>query len=141
ESGTMRFDAGGRIEGTYVAAASTVMMFNLGTFTYIPPNRFTGPGQYQFTGGTLQGLDDYVPNFQLNGGTVNLAPNYQTNGTIVRLDLNGATLGGVSNRVTGILNATNGNITSLLEVATTGVANLNGTYAFGFTALRGTAVM
>ena len=75
---------------------------NNGTFTYVPPSRFSGSGQYQLTGGTLQGLDDYLGNLQLAGGTVILSATYQTNGVIVRLDLNGATLGNSSNRVVGV---------------------------------------
>ncbi len=98
QSGTLRCDGGAQLDGTFIAAASTVMAFNGGTFLYVPANRYAGSGQYQLTGGTLQGLDDYVPNLQLLGGTVVLSPTYQTNGAIVRLDLNGATLGG---RATG----------------------------------------
>ena len=136
ESGTLRFDAGGRLDGTFVAASTALIAFNSGTFTYVAPNQFTGSGQYQLTGGTLQGLSDYLPNFQLLGGTVNLSANYQTNGAIARLDLNGTTLGGTSNRVVGILNAVNSVINGALDVAATGVANLNGTYLYGATAVR-----
>ena len=136
ESGTLRFDGGMRLDGTNIAAAGTVMAFNAGTFVYVPPNRLTGAGQYQFTGGTLQGLDDYLSNFQLLGGTVFLSPNYQTNGVILRFDMNGATLGGTSNRVVGVLNATNGGISSVLDVAASAVVNLSGTYVYGATTVR-----
>ena len=141
ESGTLRFDTGLRLDGTFVAAAGTVMAFNSGTFTYVPTSRFTGTGQYQLTGGTLQGLDDYVPNLQLLAGTVNLSPTYQTNGVIVRLDLSGATLGGSSNRVVGVLNAVNGSISGALDIAANGVVNLNGTYAYGATTVRSNATL
>src|SRR5512133_377810 len=54
ESGRLRFDTGGRLDGTFICGSSAVMAFNGGTFTYVPANRFTGTGQYQLTGGTLQ---------------------------------------------------------------------------------------
>lgn len=139
ESGTLRFDTGLRMDGSLYAAAGAIMLFNNGTFTYVPPSRLVGPGQYQFVGGTLQGLNDFVPNLQLLGGTVLLSPTYQTNGVIVRLDLNGSTLGGTSNRVVGVLNATNGGISSALEIAPFAALNLNGTYAYGPTFVRSNA--
>ena len=131
DTGTLRFDDGGRLDGTFVAGAGTVVAFNGGTFTYVPPNRFTGPGQYQLTGGTLQGLDDYLANLQLVGGTVYLSPSYQTNGSIVRLDLNGATLAG-ANAVSGVLNFNSGYIAGPVTVRSNGVFNWNaGRFAQG----------
>jgi hypothetical protein len=141
ENGTLRFEGGMWLDGTFVAASGTVMAFKSGTFTYVPPSRFTGAGQYQLTGGTLQGLDDYLANLQLLGGTVYLSPTYQTNGVIVRLDMNGATLGGSSNRVVGVLNAANGGISGVLDVAAFAVVNLNGTYAYGATTIRSNATL
>jgi hypothetical protein len=140
ESGTLRFDHDLRLDGTYFVAAGAAIAFNSGTFTYVPPSQFTGPGQYLLTGGGLQGLDNYLPNLQLNGGTVYLSPTYQTNGSIVRLDLNGATLAG-ANRVIGLLNATNGSISGALEVVSNGVVNLNGTYAYGPTTVRSNSTL
>jgi len=93
-------------------------------------------GRVVMMGGTLQGLDDYLPNLQLLGGTVILSPTYQTNGVIVRLDLKGATLGGISNRVVGVLNGTDGGISCTLEVAANGVVNLDGTGVYGAMAVR-----
>ena len=131
---------GMRLDGMFVAAAGTVMAFNGGTFTYVPPSRFTGAGSYQLTGGVLQGLDNYLPNLQLLGGTVYLSSTYQTNGPIVRLDLSGATLAG-SNQVVGVLNATNGGVSGALDVAPNGVVNLAGTYAYGPTIVRSNATL
>lgn len=139
ETTTLRFDQGLLMNGSLFAQTGAIMLFNAGTFTYVPPSRLVGPGQYQFVGGTLQGLNDYVPNLQLLGGTVLLSPTYQTNGMIFRLDLNGSTLGGTSNRVIGTLNATNGGISSALEVAPLATLNLNGTYAYGPTFVRSNA--
>jgi hypothetical protein len=140
-SGTLRFDFGGRLDGTFVTTNGTFITFNSGTFIYVPPGHFSGPGQFQFTGGTLQGLDDYVPNLQLLGGMVILSATYQTNGSIVRLDLNGATLGNTNNRVAGVLNAFNGAINGSLEVASNGVASLNGTYLYGASVVRSNGTM
>lgn len=140
ESGTLRFDHGLRLDGTFVAVPGCGMAFNNGTFAWVPPGRLTGGGVYQLTGGTLQGLDNFVPNLQLAGGTVVLSPTYQTNGPIVRLDLNGATLAG-ANQVVGLLNATNGGISGALDITANGVANLNGTYAYGPTTARSNATL
>ena len=141
ESGTLRFDHGEVLNGTFVAGPGTAMAFNSGTFTYVPPaSRFTGAGTYQLTGGALQGLDNYLPNLQLLGGTVYLSPTYQTNGPIVRLDLAGATLAG-SNQVIGLLNATGGSLSGPLVIASNGVANLNGTYAYDASVVRSGATL
>src|SRR5262249_38890986 len=72
----------------------------------------------------LSGLSDFLPNWQLVGGTVTLAPNFQTNGSIVHLDLNGATLAG-SNQVSGVLNFNNGTIAGPLIVSSNAVLNWN----------------
>jgi hypothetical protein len=138
QSGILRFDHGMRLEGSFVTSAGAAILFNAGSFVYVPPNRFTGPGLFALTGGTLQGLDNYLPNFELKGGTVYLSPTYQTNGPIVRLDMNGATLGG-SNYVVGVLNATNGGIAGPLNLATSAVVTFAGTYAYGPTLVESNA--
>src|SRR3954465_10243689 len=38
ESGTLRFDNGGRIDGPFIAGAGDTIAFNGGTFTYVPSN-------------------------------------------------------------------------------------------------------
>ncbi|HEX5222972.1 MAG TPA: immunoglobulin domain-containing protein, partial [Verrucomicrobiae bacterium] len=121
-SGTLRFDRGQQLDGTFFAAPGTVIQFNSGTSTYTPLTQFTGTGQYHLTGGTLLGLLDYLPNLRLYGGTVGLSPNYQTNGHIVRLDLDGSTLTG-SNVVTGILNLNSGSLAGSVIIASNAVLN------------------
>jgi hypothetical protein len=123
-SGTLSFEHGQQLDGSYLVQGGAVLRLNGGTFTYTPPGRFTGSGTYQLNGGTLAGLADFPPNWQLAGGTVTLAPNFQTNGPIVRLDLNGATLAG-TNQVSGVLNFNSGTITGPFTVNSNAVLNWN----------------
>ena len=125
QSGVVRFDRGTQLDGFFLAALGATIQFNTGTFNYTPLTRLTGAGLYQLTGGTLQGLLDYLPNLQLVGGSVLLAPTYQTNGTIARLDLNGSTLAS-SNRVSGVLNLISGRISGSLVVDSNAVLNWYG---------------
>ena len=122
QSGTLRFERGGQLDGLFLAGLGAVVEFSGGTATYTALTRLTGAGQYRLTGGTLEGLLDYLPNLSLVGGSVGLSPNYQTNGTIERLDLEGATLIG-SNAVSGVLNLNSGGIAG--PVAVTGMGVLN----------------
>jgi hypothetical protein len=70
----------------------------------------------------LQGLDNYLANLQLLGGSVQLSASYQTNGLIHQLDLSGSTLLG-SNRVSGTLNLFSGGIAGQLSISANGVLN------------------
>jgi hypothetical protein len=106
-SGTLRFDQGVQLDGLFIVSSGAVMQWHRGTATYTPLTRLTGQGQYQLTGGTLQGLLDYQPNLRLLDGSVALSPNYQTNGTIEWLDLDGSMLLG-DNLVSGVLNWNSG---------------------------------
>ena len=121
-SGTLRFDRGQQLDGTFFAAPGAVIQFYSGISTYTPLTQFTGGGQYHLTGGTLQGLLDYLPNLRLFGGSVGLSPNYQTNGNIVRLDLDGSALTG-SNVVTGVLNLNSGSLSGSVTIASNAVLN------------------
>src|SRR5262249_46569203 len=121
-SGVLRFDRSTVLDGLFIAGLGATIQFNTGTFNYTSLTRLTGAGQYQLTGGTLQGLPDYLPNLQLLGGSVLLSPTYQTNGTITRLDLNGTTLAG-SNYVVGVLNLNSGSVSGSLTIASNAVLN------------------
>jgi len=125
QSGTLRFNRGPQLDGLFIAGAGVVIDFHGGTTTYTALTQLTGPGQYTLTGGTLQGLLDYLPNLSLQGGSVALSPNYQTNGTIERLDLDGSTLIG-SNAVSGVLNLNSGGVAGPTMVTGTGVLNWSG---------------
>ena len=125
QSGTLRFDRGQQLDGLFITAASTVIQFNAGTFTYTALTQLTGTGQYQLTGvATLLGLLDYLPNLKLLGGSVGLSPSYQTNGNIVRLDLDGSALIG-THRVTGLLNLNLGSLAGSVTIASNAVLNWN----------------
>lgn len=121
-SGTLRFDHGASLDGQFVSETGAVIALNSGTFLYTAQTHLTGLGLYQLTGGTLQGLADYLPKLRLLGGSVSLSPTYQTNGTIARLDLNGSTLTG-SNRVTGVMNLISGYIGGAMVIKSNGVLN------------------
>src|SRR5262249_47480253 len=64
QSGILRFDRGEQLDGMFITAAGAVIQFNSGTSTYTALTQLTGAGQYQLTGGTLQGLLDNLPNLQ-----------------------------------------------------------------------------
>ena len=121
-SGTLRFNSDVQLDGLFIAGPGAAMEFSGGTTTYTALTQLTGAGQYRLTGGTLEGLLDYLPNLSLQGGSVALSPNYQTNGTIEQLDLDGATLIG-SNAVSGVLNVNSGGLAGPTMVAEGGVFN------------------
>ena len=124
-SGTLQFNGGGQLDGTFNAATNTAISFNGGTFTYTPPSHFEGPGQYRLTGGTLAGLNEVIPNLQLLGGTVTLTPTFQ-GGVITNLSVNGTTLSG-SNHVAGVLTVGNSTVSGPLTLDTGATLNTWGT--------------
>jgi hypothetical protein len=141
QSGTLRFEQGMSLEGLFVTGAGAGIQFNGGTYNYLPTTRLTGTGMYYLTGGTLNGLDNYLPNLSMSGGTVNLSPVYQTNGVIVRLDLSGAALGG-SNAVAGVLNMGNGAVNGPLALLAGSVMNFSGNAKlYGSVVVRSNAVL
>src|SRR5262249_3644875 len=105
-----------------IAEANAIMQFNSGTFTYNSQTHLTGAGTYQLTGGLFQGLDTYLPNLLLLGGSVQLSPSYQGNGLIHQLDLSGSTLLG-SNRVSGTLNLYSGAVAGQVSISANAVLN------------------
>ena len=127
-SGVVRFDHGQRLDGLFLASPASILQFGAGTFDYLPQTRLAGPGRYRLTGGTLQGLNDYLPALELVGGSVRLSGDYQTNGMIARLDLNGSTLLG-ANRVSGVLNLWSSTVSGALRIAAGGVLNWQGNYS------------
>ena len=64
-SGTLRFDHGQQLDGLFKVEAGAALQLHSGTFSYTPPGRFSGDGVYRLTGGTLTGLADFLPNWQL----------------------------------------------------------------------------
>ncbi len=123
--GTLNFNGGGPLEGTFTTAAGAAITFSGGTFSNSAPVSLNGPGPIQLTGGSLWLLADQIPNLALTAGTVSLGPEFQ-DGAITNLTIAGATLAG-TNTVTGTLNWDNGTIAGgPLTIQSNGVLNING---------------
>ena len=120
--GNLNFSGGGTIEGAFNAAAGTTISFSNGTFTYNSVPTLTGPGAFQFTGGSLSLLNDMIPNLQLLGGTLSLGPNFQ-GGTITNLTFGGTLSGNYT--VSGTFNCSGG-VNGNLEVMNGGTLNWSG---------------
>ena len=103
QAGTLQFNGGGTINGTFSVASSTFLKFNSGNFTYSTPPTISGAGTAQFTGGTLTLATDMIPNLQLAGGTLNLGAGFQ-GGVITNLTMIGGTLSGTNFTVSGTFN-------------------------------------
>ncbi|MGH7954044.1 MAG: hypothetical protein ACREFE_19285, partial [Limisphaerales bacterium] len=106
QSGTINFSDGGVIESNFTAMTGAAIHFSNGAFSYSTAPMMTGPGNIQFTGGTLTLLDDVIAGLQLNGGTVSLSTTFQ-GGVITNLTLSGSTLNG-DHVVGGTLNWSSG---------------------------------
>ncbi len=124
--GTLNFNGGGVLAGTFTAASGAGISFSGGYFTNSGPVAINGPGTVQVTGAAyLTLLTDAITNLPLAGGTVYLGPAFQ-GGVITNLTIAGATLAG-TNTVTGTFNWDNGTITGPLTILSNGIMNINGT--------------
>ena len=123
--GTLDFDNGGVLTGTYGTAAGATIDFAGGSFTMGTPPVITGLGVCEFTGTTLTLLQTAPGNLLLAGGSVVLGSGFQNGGSITNLTLNGATLPG-TNTVTGTLNWASGTVSGVLTIAGGGVLNITG---------------
>jgi hypothetical protein len=128
--GTLNFQGGGPIAGTFTANTGTGITFSLGTFTNSDPaTTMNGPGTFQLTGGALWLFNNAISNLVLSGGNVFLGPAFQ-GGSITNLTIAGATLSG-TNIVTGIFNWSNGVIVGgPLTILHTGVMNISASTTF-----------
>lgn len=125
QQGTVNFNNGGLINGTFNASAGTVINFNAGTFTYTTPPVLNGPGLIQLNGSaTLTLQTDIIPNLGLAGGNVNLAPGFQ-GGAITNLTISGGTLNG-TNTVSGTFNWSGGTVLGGLLVQSNATVNWGG---------------
>ncbi|HEX3716951.1 MAG TPA: DUF642 domain-containing protein [Verrucomicrobiae bacterium] len=140
--GTLNFNDGGIIAGTFNAAAATAINFTAGNFTANAAS-VSGAGTVAQTGGTVTLLTNVIPNLLFNGGTLVLGPSFQ-GGVITNLTLSGTALTG-SNAVTGVftcgdgftgpllveagatMNWTGGTATGPLTIASNALLNLSGT--------------
>ena len=83
--GTLNFNGGGQLQGTFDAVSGTAINFNGGSFGFLTAPTLNGPGLIELTGGSLALLNELVPNLVLAGGTVTgLGPTFQ-GGTITNL--------------------------------------------------------
>ncbi len=117
DTGTITFNSGGQIDGSYEAANNATINFALGAFTVGSPI-FSGAGTNKFTGTSLTLLNNLIPGLQLPGGLLNLGPAFQS-GTITNLSLPGITLAG-TNTITGTASL-GGGFTGVLTVASNAV--------------------
>src|SRR5208282_1874555 len=111
EDGTINFNSGGDIDGSFSAAAETAIHFNGGNFTYLTGPTLSGPGTFALSSGSLTLFNNVIPGLQYTGGTLGLSPNFQ-GGTITNLT-SGATLSG-SFTVSGVFNCSGGVTGSLV---------------------------
>jgi hypothetical protein len=126
QSGTIQFNSGGTIGGTYNTASGATIQFAAGTYLHTGAVAVTGSGLSRLYGATVT-LNDKIANFILASGTVQLSPIFQLDGTIHNLQLDGAYLAG-TNRVTGTLGFNGGGLASAspLTITANGVLNFNG---------------
>ena len=124
EGGSVNFNYGGLLGGTYNVAQYFSLYFTGGSFSAGTPPVITGAGLCEFTGGTLTLLVDQISNLALVGGNLALGANFQNSGTITNLTISGCTLTG-SNNVSGTLNWVAGGLNgSWLAVETNALLNL-----------------
>ncbi|HEV7926591.1 MAG TPA: Ig-like domain-containing protein, partial [Verrucomicrobiae bacterium] len=125
ESGTIAFDYGGALGGSYNAAEGAEINFAGGAFTLGSLPTLTGSGVIQLTGGSLGAATGLPANLLLSGGTLTLGPTFQNGGEITELTLNGSTLSG-SYTVTGTLTCLSGSANGSLTIATNATLNVAG---------------
>lgn len=126
--GTLNFEGGGTLTGSFSAGGGTTIDFSEGNLTNSGPVSINGPGAIQLEGANLFLLTDTITNFPLTSGTVYLGPLFQ-GGTITNLTIAGATLAG-TNTVTGTFNWDTGTISGgPMTIASDGIMNINATNA------------
>lgn len=125
--GTLGFEGGGPLTGTFTAAAPATISFFEGNYTNSVLVAMNGPGTFELAGGaSLLLLSNAIPNLLLAGGTVYLGPAFE-GGSITNLTISGATLSG-TNTVTGTFNWNNGTIGGgSMTIASNGVMNMDPT--------------
>jgi hypothetical protein len=138
ETGSLTFQNGGLLTGSYNAATNATLAFN-GFFTIsnVPP--FSGQGTSVFRAGNLSLMLDAPQNLQLAGGSVQLGPLFQNSGAITNLTILGATLTG-TNTVTGSLNVPSGVLFGALTVAPGATLTLGSTNSSTQVSFQGSLV-
>jgi choice-of-anchor C domain-containing protein len=121
--GTLNFNNGGLIGGTYNVAATATNNFTGGNFS-AGVATVSGPGPAALAGGTLTLLSNVIPNLELTGGTVDLGAGFE-GGVITNLVISGSALNG-ANIVAGTLTWTAGEINGPLTVVSNAALNISG---------------
>jgi fibronectin-binding autotransporter adhesin len=122
--GTLSFNGGGTLAGTFDAGNATSILFSAGNFTNSEAATLGGSGAIELDGGSLMLLSDTISNLALSYGNLILGPDFQ-GGAITNLTLSGATLVS-SNTVTGVFNWNGGTLAGPLTVATNGLLTMSG---------------
>ncbi|HEX3624285.1 MAG TPA: polymorphic toxin-type HINT domain-containing protein [Verrucomicrobiae bacterium] len=142
-TGTITFQYGGIMNGSYSASSGAVINFNGGAFSYTTTPTLTGPGLIEMTAGSLTLVNDIIPGLRMNGGTLSLGAGFQ-GGSVSNLSVGAVTVSGnhtVSGTLTcsgttvpgswmvlggGTLNWSGGVISGPLTVGSNGVLNVGG---------------
>ncbi len=122
--GTLDFNGGGTLAGTFTASNAASILFSGGDFTNSVPTTMSGPGVVRLTGGTLTLLTDEIANLPLVNGNLILGPGFQ-GGTITNLTLSGSMLVS-TNTVTGAFTWMAGTLAAPLTIASNGLLTLGG---------------
>ena len=75
--GTLNFNGGGTLAGTFRFGIRGCHRLFGWQFHQLGASPMTGPGMFQFTSGNLLLQTDVISNLALSGGTVNLGPAFQ----------------------------------------------------------------
>lgn len=123
-SGSIYFQQGGVLAGTYDAGAGGSIYFNSGNFILGALPTLGGAGNIYFSGGNMVISNEVAPGLQLIGGTVVLGPNFE-GGVITSFTNNGSTLSG-SYTITGSVTWLAGGVSGSLTVATNALLDISG---------------
>jgi hypothetical protein len=126
--GSLNFNGGGTLTGTYDTAAGATIDFASGNFTMNVPPVISGPGVCEFAGSTLTLLQNAPTNLVLAAGNLILGPAFQNAGGITNLTLNGSTLMS-TNTVTGTFTCDGGTLAAPLTITSGGLLDINGNVA------------
>ena len=121
------FSGVGGLNGTYNAAANTIIQFAAITSPGTSPGSplvLGGTGQYRFNAGLLTLPLNPIPGVVMTGGSLLLGPGFQ-GGSISNLVLDGINLTNTLT-LTGTLIVTNGSVNGTIVVSNGAVLNVNG---------------
>ncbi len=124
-SGELAFNGGGGIDGALSVSAAATLGFSGGTFAILASSSFSGAGNSEFSGGTVNEAGTYAitGNSVIDGGTVNFNGDSQTgSATLSR----GALSGTAALTVTGAMSWTGGTMSGLGSTVILGELAISG---------------